>query len=428
MSKILIALASVAITIGALFVMAVQFSLAAPLAAPDANEVTVCTWLGCKPGAVSYTQDDGLTSCQPELEAVGFRGTFYYNGTDTLSWFTSLSGNGHEIGSHLAAHDLNCTMPPPSCEPDCTLADLRSQSYVQPEIDGFRENQIDPNVLAIEAGTGQPVMSMAYPCGSTGAARMVASEQYFLGARGYYDPWDGADFPWIIDINAAILPDAMLLNSDLDGVNAVAFIDRAISEGKWAIFTLHDTTGFACPGLSYIDSRRDSLWVAPTGEVLKYIKVRDAFRFGNYVQTYNTISFDAGHSLSTMQRQTYIGTPLLPIVFDNPVTLNVDVPLNNGVSGVTVDGIPVSYTITGTVGSTHGVLLTTTLEVTRNVAITLTGPNTVQLQDLSARSDSELGQNLGWLLAMIILGASGLAGLVKANRHQPRRAALRERD
>jgi hypothetical protein len=168
--------------------------------------------------------------------------------------------------------------------------------------------------------------------------------------------------------------------------------------------------------------------VAPVGEVLKYIKVRDAARFGNYVKTSNSISFDAGHSLSTMQRETFTGTPLLPITFDNPVTLNADVPINNGVGGVLVDGLPVSYAVTSTIIGTHGVLFTTTLGITRHVAITLTGPNTVQVQNLSARSDSELDQNLGWLLAIIVMGIGGVAGLVKANRRRPRRTTMRGQD
>jgi hypothetical protein len=308
-------------------------------------------------------------------------------------------------------------VPAPDCEPNCTLADLRSQPYVQQEVDGFRENQIDPNVLAIEAGTGQPVMSMAYPCGNTGAARMVASEQYFLGARGYYDPWDGADFPWVIDVNAASLPDAMLLNSDVNGSNDVLFVDRAISEGKWAIFTMHD----ACGGISYIAQNSANLWVAPVGEVLKYIKVRDAARFANYAVTSNSISFDAGHSLGTMQRQTLAGTALLPIVFDNPVTLNANVPVNNGVGGVSVDGLPVSYAITGSITGTHSVLITTSLEITRNVVITLTGPNVIQLQDITARSNTSPSDNLGWLLAMIVMGIGGLAGLMSTYRDEHHR-------
>ncbi|MBP7688466.1 MAG: hypothetical protein KA765_11175 [Thermoflexales bacterium] len=404
--------------------MAVQFSVAAPLAAPQAGEVTVCTWLGCKSGAVSYTQDDhgnvlGDNSCRTQLEHDGLRGTFFFDGLDvTTTWMTDYVAAGHEIGSHLTSHLANCQMPHPTCEPNCTLADLRLTPYTQTVVEDFRENQIDLNVSLIESYTNQPVVSMAYPCGSTDANRMAASDLYFLSARGYYNRDDGADFPWITYTNGATLPDAMLINSD--GVGWQRLTDEAISEGKWAVLTMHDYCFGVGDDSSYIVSRTNSLWVAPVGEVLKYIKVRDAFRFGNYVSAYNSINFDAGHSLNTMTRQTFTGTTLLPIVFDNPVTLNVDVPIDKGVSTVLVDGVPVSFTTMGITNSVHSVLFTTTLGITRHVSISLTGPTTVQLQDFDANSDSELGHNLGWLFAMILMGTGGLVGVMRANRRQAR--------
>jgi len=428
MSKRITVLTSITIALSVLFVIAVQLSTAAPITAPNANEVTVCTWLGCKPGALSYTQDDasnisGPNSCRPYLEAAGFRGTFFYNGTDAQPWMADYVAAGHEVGSHLANHEANYYGA--SCGLSCTLAGLRLTPITQTAINDFRNDQIDPSVIAIESETNQPVMSMAYPYGATDANRMAAAELYFLGARGYFEPIV-ANFPWVTGVNEATPPDAMLINSH--DSSFITLVGQAINENKWAVLTMHDY----CFGIgedgNFLASQADSLWVAPMGEVMKYIKVRDAFRFGNFVQTTNSISFDAGHSLSTLQRQTFTGTTLLPIVFDNPVTLNVDVPLNNGIGGVTVDGVPVSYAITGTVGSTHGVLLTTTLGITRHVAITLTGPNAVHLQDLSVQSDNDLGQNLGWLLAMIVMGTAGFAGLMKAYRRQPRPTALHPRE
>ncbi len=157
MSKSAVISISLTIALSVIFVLAVQFSVAAPLAAPQAGEVTVCTWLGCKPGAVSYTQDDGATTCQAPLETEGFRGTFYVSETNVLSWFSSVSAAGHEVASHLTDHTANCVMPHPSCEPNCTLADLRLTPYTQTVVNDFRNDQIDLNVIAIEAGTGQPV-------------------------------------------------------------------------------------------------------------------------------------------------------------------------------------------------------------------------------------------------------------------------------
>lgn len=421
-------LASIVIAFGALLTLAVQHSLAAPLAAPTNEPVSVCTWLGCKPGALSYTQDDasnvfGEFSCRPHLEAAGFRGTFFFDGTSvTTTWMADYVAAGHEIGAHLASHLANSYAP--ACHPNCTLMGLRQTPTTTEAIASFRSDQIDPSVSLIESETGRPVVSMAYPFGAADANRMTAAELYFLGARGYFNP-DFANFPWITGVNAATPPDAMLISSD--DLSWQTLIQTAINENKWAVLTMHDY----CFGIgedgNYLANNADSLWVAPMGEVMKYINVRNNARFGNYVQTYNSISFEAGHSLNTMARQTYTGTALLPIVFDNPVTLVADLPVNNGVGSVTVDGTPVTFAITGSITGTHSVYFTTSLGITRSVAIQLTGPTSVQLRDLRVRSDTDLGENLGWLFAMIVLGASGLAGLLKVSRQHPRHPAVHDR-
>ncbi len=421
MPKLSIAIWSGTIALGVLFMLAVGQIWAAPSAAPTADPVEVCNWLDCKPGAVSYSQDDAgnvnsIDSCRPLLETAGFLGTFYYDGTTPQDWMADFTAAGHEVGSHLANHNANCTWPHPSCEPDCTLADLRSTPpYSQTIVDDFRNNQIDANVSAIEAATGEPVVSMAYPCGSTDANRMAASESYFLGARGYYDPWDGADFPWITDTNASILPDPMLLNSD-NGTHDDLLLDRAINDGQWAIFTMHD----ACSSIDKIADQQANLWVAPIGEVLKYINVRDAAQFSNYVLGSRTISFDASDSLSTLQRQTVTGNPLLPIVFDNQVTLSATLPSDNGVWQVLVDSVPVSYTVDA-ISGVHNVFFNTSLNTTRHITIGLATATAVQLLDLRVRADTDPGQNLGWLLAMIVMGTSGLAGLITVTHNHRRR-------
>ena len=409
MSKSVAVSVSLTVALSVLFVLAVQFSVAAPLA----GEVTVCTWLGCKPGAVSYTQDDasnvaGSNSCRTHLEAAGFRGTFFYDGTEPEPWMATYTAAGHEVGSHLASHLQNYYEP--SCGDSCTLESLRLPAPNQTLVDNFRQEQIDPSVSAIESATGQPVLSMAYPYGATDSDRMAASDLYFLSARGYLN-YDVANFPWITGVNSATPTDTMLLNSH--DSSFMTLVQQAIDESKWAVLTMHDY----CFGIgedgNYLADNAAALWVAPVGEVMKYIKVRDAARFDNYIETTNSISFDAGHSLSTLTRQTYTGTALLPIVFDNSVTLNVAVPANKAVGAVLIDGLPAGY-----ITRTNSVLITASLEITRHVAITLTTPTSVPLPAFDAQSNSELGQNLGWLVAMIVMGISGFIGLMKANRRQ----------
>ena len=349
--------------------------LAQPATAPanqQASEVSVCTWSGCKPAAVSYSQDDagnlnGSNNCQAQLEAAGFRGTFYYDGNTTQPWMAVLSAAGHEIGSHLTSHNQNCTMPP-SCFPNCTPQSLWQTPYTPADITAFRQNQIEPNLAAIEAGTGQPVVSMAYPCGSTDAARMTAAQSYFVGARGYYDPWD-SNFPWIYDINPATPTEFMNLNADT--YFSPALVDKAIAQGGWHVAAIHDY----CEGINYLSSQRNNLWVAPVGEVLKYIRVRNATQFSNYLRAGQTISFDAVHTLGDLQRQKVDGTPLTPIIYDDPVTLRIHILDTDQVLSVEVNGTSAAFTVQ-TINGSRYVLLDTPVNYTRHVVLELSSSPT----------------------------------------------------
>jgi hypothetical protein len=236
----------------------------------QAREVDVCIWKDCKSGAASFSIDDGINTCRTEMENAGFRGTYYYNGSSTLSWFATYSAAGHEIGSHSVSHPCDA----PCCTPNCTPEAIWECPYTEDQVRAYREDQIEPNIAAIEVGTGVPVVSMAWPCGCADARRMTAASYYLLGARGYYDHI--AQLEWVQDVNEPTPAEFMNLNS----ANSYdqTLIDQAIAEGKWTIITSHGS----CSGIDYIGSRSDVLWSAPVGTVLEYIYIRDAVSFRNY--------------------------------------------------------------------------------------------------------------------------------------------------
>jgi hypothetical protein len=349
-----------------LAIAAAQQVTGAP-AAQQSADVSVCTWQGCKTAAVSYSQDDagniyGANSCRAPLEAAGFRGTFYYDGSTTQPWMSVFSAAGHEVASHLVSHNLNCNMPP-SCAPNCTPETLWQTPYTAADVIAFRQNQIEPNIGAIEAGTGRPVVSMAYPCGNADAARMTGAQSYFVGARGYYDQY-GSRLNWIFDVNQPTPTEWMNLNADT--YFTPALVDQAISQRNWEIVTVHDY----CEGINYLSARRDSLWVAPVGDVLKYIRVRNATVFSNYARVGQTISFNAVHTLSDLQRQRVDGSALAPIVYDNPITLRARIFDTDQVQQVQLNGVPVAFSVQ-TIDSVRYVLIETPVNTTRAVVITL---------------------------------------------------------
>ncbi len=369
----------------------------------QAREADVCTWLGCKSGAASWSNDDGNSSCRAELEAAGIRGTYYYNGTGTQTWFADYSAAGHEIGSHSVGHPCDT----PACTPNCTPAALWQIPFTQGEVNAYRQDQVEPNLAAIEAGTGKPVVSMAWPCGCADARRMTAASSYFLGVRGYYDYI--AQLAWVQDVNEPTPVEFMNLNA----ANSYdqTFIDRAYNEGKWAIITAHDT----CTGIDYMGSRRNALWVAPVGDVLKYIRVRDASQFSNYSRAGRTISFDVQHNLGTFQRQRVDSSYLSPIVFDNPVTLKAHVLDADNVLSVQMNGAPVSFSVQSLEGTRY-VVFDSALDSARHVVIALAGPAPT-LGTITDNSPVEFG-GAAYVTATVTI-SEGTAQTVTLRVHSP---------
>jgi len=192
---------------------------------------------------------------------------------------------------------------------------------------------------------------------------MTAASYSLVGVRGYHDC--GCD--WVQDVNE-ITPTEFMNVNGLHHYEQI-YIDQAIAEGKWAAVTSHGL----CAGIAYMGSRSDVLWNAPIGEVLKYIKVRDAAQLTNYSRVGSAITFDAVHDLPDFLRQRVDGTFMLPIVFDNPVTLKVHVLDTDVVVDVSVDGIPVSFSVVDMDG-VRFVLFETSLKVPHSVTVTLGAP------------------------------------------------------
>ncbi|CAG0936972.1 hypothetical protein TFLX_05873 [Thermoflexales bacterium] len=382
---------SAAIFLAVISVAVTRSVLATPALRPAAQGnayVEVCTWLDCKTGAVSYSQDDAnnivpysvntnTNSCQIDLENAGLRGTFYYNGGSSPDWLTTLSDAGHEVGSHLVNHDLNCAMPP-ACAPTCTLETLLQIPYTITDVNSFRQGQIDPNVAAIESRTGKPVVSMAYACGNADPGRMAAAQSYFAGVRSYYEPlpW-GSNLTWIYDVNTPTPDEFMLLNADWYFHQAL--VDSAVNENGWDIITVHDY----CEGINALKNISHTTWIAPVGEVLKYIRVRNATQITNYARSGTSISFDAVHNLPVFQRQQLDGTPLLPIVYDNPVTLRARVPMTANILSVQANGVGITYTV-GVVSGTNYVWFNTPLTTSQHIEIEGDAPLAVRVVHLSA--------------------------------------------
>ena len=237
-------------------------------------------WPDGKQGAVSLTYDDGLDSqlvnAAPQLEAYGFRGTFFLtqeNMQARVDDWIALAARGHEIGDHTVTHP---------CE-------LRPYTGAT-----FEARQLAPMESFLDAHFHQPRPRLfAYPCGATelgahgdlNARRRIylrLMRQDFLAARivdgGPNDPWLVKRFRYLLQANAPTY------DQD-DPKGAMDYVQTGIDRGYWAILIFHDV----------VDQRRSTgetsrqthqailewiagkaVWCAPMGQVFNYVGSQSA--------------------------------------------------------------------------------------------------------------------------------------------------------
>ncbi|MFH1332276.1 MAG: hypothetical protein ABIH63_03245 [archaeon] len=251
------------------------------------TNVTVCTWKDCRKGAVSVSVDDTYTSCMPELEANGFRGTYFLTETDTYSpslWSEFAAGfnKGHELGTHM-------------------------QDHLCYEVsDSVFYNNIEYNIRDIISNTNakrDDIITHAYPCGFVGQnyKDILSNNWNFLSARGYYFNQLEATTP-IDPFNLKSLNSHGYPGGQWEPPDYFTTVDNAESQGKWANLVFHNE----CSDdgvINYLPSK--NVWVDTIGNVMRYIKLRDASEIYNYAEVGNEIRFNVRVKDDTMNASYY---------------------------------------------------------------------------------------------------------------------------
>ncbi|WP_261164887.1 BACON domain-containing protein [Microbacterium sp. Marseille-Q6965] len=225
--------------------------------------VRAATWRDGHAGAFSASTDDGRSSGALDLTINGASGTFVMNGTQPPPDYAALHADGHEIGSHLVNHR-------------CAKTDYQTLiDDIVPSIDG----------AALATGNADEVVSLVWPCGWRDAEFGVVADDYFLSARGY-------------NINAledAVPQDYMNLKSfnshehtPYPPADLKTIVDAAEAQGKWANLVLHDIPND--DGAITYATERD-VWVAPIGDVVRYILQRERTVLSAYAAAPGEVSF-----------------------------------------------------------------------------------------------------------------------------------------
>ena len=226
----------------------------------------IALWAGNKTAAYSITFDDvresHYTTTAPELEKRNIRGTFFLNTKVITNWspWLKLFLDGHEIGSHTWSH--------PKCT-EISTAELT--------------NEISKAIHDIKTHIFfcRDVFSFAYPYGLSDKSVQKVVSKYHLVARG----------AWGINPYNPTSDDFYCLKNI--GVGWPAFIDeknqllhKAIKEKGWIVYSFHSVNDINFNDayslslelfrnhIDYVSGLSDSLWIAPLGNVTRYIHQR----------------------------------------------------------------------------------------------------------------------------------------------------------
>jgi len=247
------------------FLLLLCVLLGASVMAQIPSAYRVGTWRDFKPAAVSYTFDDNTSNqipvAIPLFDNYGFRTTlFTVTQSMNPNWnnIRNAASKGHEIASHTVTH-----------------ADL-SNSNVQTQDNELKNSQSTINTQI----PSQKCVTVAYPNCNIGDVSTI--QKYYIAGRtcsGQIIQSNPTDFYRLSSIICG--------NQGVNTANDMnTRLNSAKSSGGWAVFLLHgiDNDGGYSPlsssvlssHLSHVNTNKADFWVGTFGEVVKYIKERNA--------------------------------------------------------------------------------------------------------------------------------------------------------
>ncbi len=259
----------------------------------------IAPWRGNKRAALSLTFDDGTLDqylvVYPVLERYKMSATFFLitgprgtgvwrdNGTDRrlFSWDNAreMARAGHEIASHGVNH-----------------ADMRL--LISDEENGLRnaERELRASWETIQRQIPflAPGMTFSWPFWRSNDTLHDIAERYYIGARsgggtiGGYEIYR-YDEPGTTSINYFCIH-SMTVREKYWGEEMKILCEKSLKEGGWLLTGLHGVDNGLIPrealgwepislarfeeALDYI--REKDFWIAPFGEVLRYVRERNA--------------------------------------------------------------------------------------------------------------------------------------------------------
>lgn len=270
-----------------------------------AGQPYIAPYLNDRQAAFSFTFDDGfkgeVNDALAIIDPLGIKGTFFLIpsrvGTNpaSIDWAQAkqMQATGHEIGTH------------DSIKPK--LHEISTEE-VREKVDGGAD--------LIEQNTGVRSVSFALPGGSEGTPEVLAAirERHNFIRGGKYLP------------NASTSGYGSAGRRKWDDQQTRQQIEQAIEQGQWYIPIVHSIVGGYSPFASkeefqthceWLVSKQDVLWIAPLGEVGRYVLERDAAKLDIFEQQPGKLAFKLAH---TLQDKAVFNYPLTVVIPDTGAT------------------------------------------------------------------------------------------------------------
>lgn len=238
------------------------------------------SWPDGKKAAIVLTYDDGLKSqrdiVMPQLEAKGFRGTFFLYGqvvkdSDVPEW-REAARRGHELGNHSLFHPCLAGTVETSSSSLCRSLECYSVKDMLTEI-----GMMNSFLYAID---GKKEHAYAYPCGQSVAGGEDYSRplldsglvKYCRGAAGRHVVEDAKT------LNFALIPTLPALTG-CKADDLIKYVQDALDKHGLGIIVFHGVGGDYLTVdaaehqklVDFLAAHSDEIWVGTFSDVLDYV-------------------------------------------------------------------------------------------------------------------------------------------------------------
>ena len=289
-----------------IIILVLAFNILCPKSFSQTNSGSyeVATWQGFRDAAVSYTFDDNcpnqLAVAIPMMNSYGFKATMFVPSSWIKDWtgLQSAADRGNEIASHTVTH--------------ANLGKLTSSQQIN-EVKDSRDT-INAHIK------GHTCLTIAYPFCASGNDSLCMN--YYIAARACQDIIESktpADF-----MNISSIPTGT--ESSIQTVRDFnTKVEKADSLKGWCVFLIHgiDNDGGYSPTKSailrsHLETMKllsNRFWIAPFGDVVRYIRERNAVTITELFNRKSSITVRVSDKLENS-------------VYNYPVTIRRVLPAN----------------------------------------------------------------------------------------------------